>query len=205
MLSGERFDRAQEQYLAALRAKTPVKIMLEPPREAVEEAGRPALGPAGAPITMIEFSDFQCPYCLRVFPTLMKVLDTYGDRIRLVYRHYPLKNHPQARPAAEASQCAHEQGKFWPFHNLLFEKPGQLSDEQLKQAAVAVGIEPAAFNACVDSHKYAADVDADMQAGDQAGVSGTPAFFINGRLLSGAQPFEAFKAVIDEELARARP
>ena len=201
MLAGQHFDRARERYLDSLKTTTAVRILLEPPREDVVEAGRPARGPAGAPIEMIEFSDFQCPFCLRAFPTLMKVLDTYGDRIRFVYRHYPLKNHPQARPAAEAAQCANEQGKFWPFHNLLFGTPGHLADAELKTAAASVGVDPAAFNACVDSHKYSADVDADIAAGDDAGVSGTPAFYINGRVLSGAQPFEAFKALIDEELA----
>ena len=201
LLAGERFNAARERYLDTLRVKTPVTIMLEPPREKVVEAGRPARGPENAPIHMIEFSDFQCQFCLRAYPTLMKVLDTYGDRIRFVYRHYPLGNHPQARPAAEAAQCAHEQGKFWPYHNLLFGTPGQLTDAELKQAAATVGVDTAVFNACVDSHKYSADVDTDMAAGDEAGVSGTPAFFINGRVLSGAQPFEAFTQLIDEELA----
>jgi protein-disulfide isomerase len=201
LLAGERFDAARTRYLDTLRVKTPVKIMLEPPRETVAEAGRPARGPENAPIEMIEFSDFQCPFCLRAYPTLMKVLDTYGDKIRFVYRHYPLRNHPQARPAAEAAQCANEQGKFWPYHNRLFGTPGQLTDAELKQAAVSVGADPAVFNACVDSHKYSADVETDIAAGDEVGVSGTPAFFINGRVLSGALPFETFKQLIDEELA----
>ena len=201
VIAGERFDTVRAAYLTELKSKTPVKIMLEPVRENVEEAGRPARGPAKAPIEMIEFSDFQCPFCQRAFPTLMKVLDTYGDRIRFVYRHYPLQNHPQARPAAEAAQCAHEQGKFWAYHNLLFGTPGQLSDAELKAAGASAGADPTAFNACVDSRKYAADVEADIKAGNDAGVSGTPAFFINGRELSGAQPFEEFKKIIDEELA----
>lgn len=200
LLNEERVDAARGRYLDTLRMKTPVKVTLEVPRQTVAEAGRPARGSATAPIEMIEFSDFQCPFCQRAYPTLMKVLDTYGDRIRLVYRHYPLKNHPQARPAAEAAQCANEQGKFWPYHNLLFGTPSQLSDAELKQAAVTIGADAAAFNACVDSHKYSKDVDVDIAAGDDAGVSGTPAFFINGRALMGAQPFEAFKHLIDEEL-----
>jgi protein-disulfide isomerase len=204
LLAGAHFDKARDQYVDTLKMKTPVKISLEPPREKVAEAGRPARGPEHAPIEMIEFSDFQCPFCLRAYPTLMKVLDTYGDQIRFVYRHYPLKNHPRARPAAEAAQCANEQGKFWPFHNLLFGTPGHLEDADLKKSAVSLGMNPEQFNACVDSHKYAADVDADIAAGDEAGVSGTPAFYINGRVLSGAQPFEAFKAIIDEELANHR-
>jgi protein-disulfide isomerase len=204
LLAGEHLDKAHDRFVATLKMKTPVRILLDPPREHVAEAGRPARGPEHAPIEMIEFSDFQCPFCLRAYPTLMKVLDTYGDRIRFVYRHYPLKNHPRARPAAEAAQCANEQGKFWPYHNLLFGTPGHLEDAELKKSAASLGMNPEQFNACVDSHKYAADVDADIAAGDEAGVSGTPAFYINGRVLSGAQPFEAFTAIIDEELANKR-
>ncbi|MCC7417314.1 MAG: thioredoxin domain-containing protein [Acidobacteria bacterium] len=204
VIAGERFDAAREAYLETLRAKTPVTIRLEAPRVEMAEAGRPARGPENAPIRLIEFSDFQCPFCLRAFPTVMKVLDTYGDRIRFVYRHYPLQNHPEARPAAEAAQCAHAQGKFWPFHNRLFENPGHLSAADLKQAAADLGLDTAAFDACVAGRTYRDDVDADIAAADAAGISGTPAFFINGRILSGAQPFEAFKKVIDEELASKR-
>jgi protein-disulfide isomerase len=119
-----------------------------------------------------------------------------------VYRHYPLPNHPHAKPAAEASACANEQGKFWEFHDRLFENQTRLTDADLKQHASAVGLDAAQFNACFDSHKFAQEVEDDMEAGEAAGVNGTPAFFINGRALSGAQPFEAFKRVIDEELAR---
>ena len=128
------------------------------------------------------------------------MLSTYGDRIRFVYRHYPLANHPRARPAAEAAQCAHEQGKFWEYHDRLFGNQAALGDADLKQHAASLGLDVAQFNACYDSQKYKADVDTDIRAGDEAGVSGTPAFYINGRMLSGAQPFEVFKRVIDEEL-----
>ena len=197
----QRTAEARETYIDGLKAKATVKIMLEPPRQTVAEADSPALGPKGAPIEMIEFSDFQCPFCYRVRPTLEKVLSTYGDKIRFVYRNYPLPSHPNAHPAAEAAQCANEQGKFWPYHDKLFADPRKLSDADLKQAAVDLGLDAAKFDACVDSHKYKARVDADMQAGDAAGVNGTPAFFINGRQLSGAQPYEVFKQLIDEELA----
>jgi protein-disulfide isomerase len=149
---------------------------------------------------MIEFSDFQCPYCLRANPTVEQVLRTYGDRIHFVYRHYPLPGHPNARPAAEASACAAEQGKFWPYHDRLFANPGKLGDADLKQTAVELGLNAAQFNSCVDTHKFRAQVDADLKAGEEAGVNGTPAFFINGRSVSGAQPFDVFKKVIDEEL-----
>jgi protein-disulfide isomerase len=196
----ERTTAARQAYLDRLKTKTTVKLMLEPPRLAVKAADGPAQGPPNAPIEMIEFSDFQCPYCQRAHPTIKQVLETYGNRVRLVYRNYPLPNHPNARPAAEAAQCANEQGKFWPYHDRLFSNPGKLGEADLKQGAAELGMDAARFNACVDSHKYKDVVDADIKAANDAGVSGTPAFFINGRPLTGAQPFEAFKRIIDEEL-----
>ena len=199
-LMQERTNTVRQAYLGRLKTKTMVKMMLEPPRLTVKPADGPAQGPASAPIELIEFSDFQCPYCQRAHPTVKQVLDTYGSRIRLVYRNYPLPNHPNARPAAEAAQCANEQGKFWQYHDRLFANPGKLGDADLKQGAAELGLDAGRFNACVDSHKYKSVVDADIKDGNAAGVSGTPAFFINGRVLTGAQPFEAFKRIIDEEL-----
>jgi protein-disulfide isomerase len=130
------------------------------------------------------------------------VFATYGDRIHFVYREYPLPNHQYAKVAAEAGQCANEQGKFWPYHDRLFANQQRLTVPDLKQHAVEVGVDAPRFNACLDSHKYAAVVEADIKMGNDAGVNGTPAFFINGRLISGAQPFEVFKKIIDEELSR---
>ena len=197
----QRAQTARQLYVDTLRRKASVRIALEPPRQVVTKANRPSKGPVDAPIEMIEFSDFQCPFCLRAFPTVAQLLEIYGDRIHLVYRHYPLTNHPDARPAAEASQCAAEQGKFWEYHDALFGDPSRLSDQDLKQRAAQLGLDASKFNACVDTHKYKADVDTDIRAGDEVGVSGTPAFFINGRVLSGAMPLEDFKRLIDEELA----
>jgi protein-disulfide isomerase len=130
------------------------------------------------------------------------VFATYGDRIRLVYREYPLPNHQNAKGASEAGQCAHEQGKFWPYHDKLFANQQRLTVPDLKQHAVDLGLDAARFNACVDSHKYASVVEKDIAMGNDAGVNGTPAFYINGRMISGAQPFETFKKMIDEELSR---
>jgi protein-disulfide isomerase len=200
-LTQERMGVVRDQYLDTLRAKTQVRTMLEPPRQKVASANSPAKGSTSAPIEMIEFSDFQCPFCLRADPTVQQVLKTYGDRIRFVYRHYPLPNHPSARPAAEAAACANEQGKFWPYHDRLFGNPTKLSAADLKQHAAELGLNASQFNACVDSHKFKAEVDADIRDGERAGVNGTPAFFINGRVISGAQPFDVFKKIIDEELA----
>ncbi len=198
----ERMAVAREQYLDTLKAKTPVVISLEPPRLAVSAAKGATKGQPNAPIEMIEFSDFQCPFCQRAHATVEQVLATYGDRIRFVYRHYPVQGHAAAKPAAEASECAKEQGKFWPFHDRLFANTSKLSDADLKAHAAAVGVDTATFNACVDSHKYRSVVEADARDGDAVGVNGTPAFYINGRMISGAQPFEVFKKLIDDELQR---
>jgi protein-disulfide isomerase len=200
LLAQERMQTARDAFLDKLKAKTPVRLNLAPPRQAVQAGNSPAKGPAGAPVEIIEFADFQCPFCLAAAPTVKKVLETYGDRIRFVYRNFPLQSHPNARPAAEAAQCANEQGQFWAYHDRLFADPGKLADAELKKTAADLGLDAARFNKCVDDHKYQSVVDADAQAGSEAGVSGTPAFFVNGRLLSGAQPFDAFKRVIDEEL-----
>src|SRR5437762_6729190 len=201
-LTQERMQAVRSDYLDTLKRKTPVRVMLEPPRQAVSAANGPAKGSASAPIEMIEFSDFQCPFCLRADPTVQQVLNAYGDRIRFVYRHYPLPNHPNARPAAEAAACAGGQGKFWPYHDRLFAKPSELSAGDLKHAAAELGLDAAKVNASLDTHKEKPQVDADVHAGEEAGVDGTPAFFINGRMISGAQPFDVFKKVIDEELKR---
>jgi protein-disulfide isomerase len=192
----------RQQYLDGLRSKVAIRINLDPPRQVIAKvADRPSKGPETAPIELIEFSDFQCPFCESAFPTVNQVLNTYGDRIHFVYRHYPLVIHPRARPAAEAAQCAAEQGKFWPFHDRLFGDQSRLSDADFKQHAAQLGLDTKQFDTCVDSHKYQGEIDNDIRAGDEAGVSGTPAFYINGRMLSGAQPFAEFKRIIDEELA----
>jgi len=200
----ERTQSARDAFVDRLKAKTPVTIALEPPRHALAAASSPSKGPANAPVEIVEFSDFQCPYCLAANPTLNRVLETYGDRVRFVYRNYPLPNHPNARPAAEAAQCANSQGRFWPYHDRLFADPSKLSDADLKRTAAELGLDTARFNACVDSHQFKGVVDADVQAGQDAGITGTPAFFINGRELTGAQPFEQFQRIIDEELQHTK-
>ena len=204
LLIEQRMTEAHDAFINKLKEKEPVTISLEPPRQKVDIAGHPAKGPNDAPIEMIEFSDFQCPFCQRANPTVEQVLKTYGNRIHFVYRHFPLPNHPNARPAAEAAACAGEQGRFWQYHDELFANPTKLTSTDLKQHAVNLDLDANRFNACFDGRRFKNDVDKDIKEGTEAGVSGTPAFFINGRALEGAQPFEAFKRVIDEELARAR-
>ena len=202
LLIQERQIAARDKFIDGLKAKTPVTITFEPPREKVANAGRPAKGPANARVEVIEFSDFQCPYCERAYPVVQQVLSTYGDKIHFVYRNYPLASHPNAQPAAEAAACAAEQGKFWEYHNRLFEHQDKLSDTDLKDHAAALGLDSGKFTICLNTHKYQNDIGADISAANDVGVTGTPAFFVNGRPLDGAQPFEAFKQMIDEELKR---
>lgn len=202
LLIEQRMDAARTALVDSLKAKTTVTISLEPPRVEVNDGGRAPRGSAKAAVEVIEFSDFECPFCQRAHPTVEQVLETYGDKIKFVYRHYPLQNHPNARPAAEASACAEVQGKFWEYHDRLFANPTKLGAADLKAHAAALGLDTARFNTCLDNHQQKPGVDADMAAAEAVGVTGTPAFFINGRSIEGAQPFESFKRVIDEELAR---
>ncbi len=163
----------------------------------------PVEGDPNAPVTIIEFSDFQCPYCGRFFnQTLPQIREEYINtgKVKLVYRDYPLNFHQYAQKAAEAGECAHEQGMFWEMHDVLFEKQNEwenVGEDKFKEYASELGLDTTQFNDCLDSGKYKDEVQADFSEGSAAGVRGTPAFFINGQLLSGAQPFSAFQAVID--------
>ncbi len=180
-------------------------MLLDPPKVDVDTGGREARGGGeSAPVTIVAFSDYECPFCRRAEGTVAQVLETYGDKVRYVHRDYPLPFHSHAHDAAEAARCAGDQGKFWEYHDRLFET-AKLTLDDLKQHATELGLDRTKFDECLASGKYESAVDADLQAGSEVGVSGTPAFFINGRMLSGAQPFERFKEVIDAELARAKP
>jgi protein-disulfide isomerase len=192
---------AARAYVDELRKAASVEVLLDRPRTQVAATG-PSRGPDDAPITIIEFSDYQCPFCRRAEPTVKQVLDQYEGKVRFVFRHFPLDRiHPQARTASEAAACAAEQGKFWEYHAELFSGDGQLDRPVLDAAAEKTGLDGAAFKTCLDGRKTQALVEADVKAGEEAGVSGTPAFFINGIPLRGALPFEEFQKVIDEELA----
>jgi protein-disulfide isomerase len=189
-----------------LKKEYSYKSYLEPVRTEVATAGFPSKGPTDAPVTIVEFSDFECPYCGGLFPTLKQVEKEYGDRVRLVYRQFPLTNiHPYAQKAAEASLCANDQKHFWEFHDSMFGNQRELSIADLKQRAVDLKLDSGMFNQCLDSGKHAAAVQKDLQEGARAGVTGTPALFINGRLLSGNQPLAGIKEVIDDELQRKQP
>lgn len=167
----------------------------------------PALGDPNAPVTMVEFADFQCPFCGRMFSdTLPQIKEKYvkTGKVKFVYRDFPLSSiHPFAQKAAEAGECADDQGKFWQLHDIIYTRQQQLSHENLKKWAEEVGLNTAQFSQCLDSGKYADEVVKDLQDGQNAGVTGTPATFVNGRLVSGALPYAQFEVVIEEAL-RAR-
>ncbi|MBI3183584.1 MAG: thioredoxin domain-containing protein [Myxococcales bacterium] len=166
-------------------------------------ADSPVKGPKAAKVTIVEWSDFECPFCSRVVPTLKQIQEKYGNDVRFVFRHQPLPFHSSAKLAAEASMAAHEQGKFWPYHDKLFENQRALDRASLERYAQELGLDVGKFKAALDSGKFRAKVEADSSAGNAVGANGTPTFFVNGREFVGAQPFEAFRGVIDEELKKA--
>ncbi len=204
--SSLRLQRAADrraEFITALKRKAGVRILLEPPRFAVATGSAPSRGPVDAPVTIVEFSDFQCPFCRRAAETLKAILDHYGPQVRVVFRNLPLPMHPDAQRAAEAALCANEQGRFWEMHELLFQNQAQLQAAALPKYAVHVGLNEDKFAACVDSRRYGFQVRTDSDEATKYGISGTPTFFINGRFFSGALPYESFTQVIDEELDAA--
>ena len=191
----------RQALLDRLKKNEPVKILLEPKRVAVDSKGHPALGPKDAPVTIVEFTDFQCPFCKATEATITQLRDKYGDKIRLVHMDFPLPFHPHAMDAAKAARCANEQGKFWQYRDSLFANQGKLAPDDLKATAKTLGMNQAKFDACFASTKYDGQIKADQAAGEKVGVDGTPAFFIDGRPLTGAQPAPKFEELINDELA----
>jgi protein-disulfide isomerase len=199
-LSQQERQKQQQSFLRDLRQRYKVNIALQPPKVDVDIDDDPMLGDKDAPVTIVEFSDFQCPYCRRVQPALKRLMEEYEGKVRLVFRDFPLRSiHPQAQKAAEAAQCADDQDKFWPYHDKLFEQTA-LQIDDLKRYAKELGLDMAAFSQCLESDKHAAEVEKDLQDGRQVGVNSTPSFYINGQPLSGAAAYENFQELVDEAL-----
>ena len=199
-LEDQKAQEALKDYYDTLRAKYGVVDYLQPLRQRVAAIG-PSLGPADAPVTIIEFGDYECPFCRRLEPTLESVLKQYSHQVRFVFRNFPLTQiHPDAMHAAEAAVCAQQQGKFWPMHDAIYADTAPLSIATLRALAKQVGLDSQKFELCVRSPAPVKLINADIQAGDDLAVEGTPTLFINGRYINGAVPREQLVSVIQDEL-----
>jgi protein-disulfide isomerase len=206
-LRGERRAEAARKLEKRLWADHRVTVAFEPYRIKFTNTGAPTLGKDGAPVTLVEFSDFQCPYCRSVAPALKQVAAKFGDKLRIVYRQYPITSiHPFAFKAAEASLCAHEQGKFWELHDSMFQDQTKLAVSDLKQTARRLGMDGKKFDGCLDSGRYVEQVQNDLKDGQQIGVDGTPAMYINGAYVEGGSvPQSVIEGLIEKELSRVKP
>jgi protein-disulfide isomerase len=195
------------EYAWTLKTKYPVVDYLEEPASpfaVLETEGSPALGPQDAPVTVFEFSDYECPSCRQAHDVVREVKKHYGQQIRWVFKDYPLKRHEYARGAAEAARCAEDQGKFWAYQDLLYGSSADLTKDRLLRLAADLGLDMVLFKGCVEGGKHQASVERDLEQAKKAGLDRTPSFVINGRLITGSQPFDRFVQVIDEELKAPR-
>jgi len=190
----------QNQFLDKLKGKSNVTVMLKPPTVDVSVDDDPSKGSKNASVTIIEFTDYQCPFCGRARPTVKKIVEQYGDKIQYVLRDFPLEFHPYATKAAEAADCAGDQGKYWDYSDTLWANQGKLEITDLKKYAADLKLDTKKFDECLDKGKFAEEVKKDQADGAKVGVTGTPTFFVNGQMLTGALPIEEFQKVIDEQL-----
>jgi len=203
-LKMQKANERRTAYMQELQAKADVQILLDPPRIKVNVPGdAPVRGPAAAPVTLVEFSDYQCPFCKRAYDTIEQLVAAYPNDIRLIFMDYPLPMHNRAAAAAEAARCAGEQGKYWEYGQNLMKAAGDLSDDNLKQRATDLSLDASKFESCITSTKFEPGVQSDFSEGNRVGVSGTPTFFINGRMVVGAKALEDFKQIVDDEIRRA--
>lgn len=209
-LQQQKADARRTAFVDGLRSSAKVEMRLAAPppfRAEVDIAAAPVRGSVTAPVTIVEYSDFHCPFCRRVQPTLTALLEKYPGKVRLVYKHLPLDGlHPQARRVSEAAWCAGKQDKFWEFHDAVYADSGNdSSDGTLTRYATTAGLDTGAFTACLANPEAKAAIQVDVAQGEALGLNSTPGFFVNGREVRGAQPIEAFEALIDEELRGGRP
>ena len=205
-LRNERRAAAEAKLEQRIKEEKKVEIKYQPYRLQFNNAGAPTAGKNDAPVTLVEFSDFQCPYCKGVAPALKQVEEKFGDKVQVVYRQYPLVSiHQFAAKAAEASLCANEQGKFWALHDEMFADQTRLAVSDLKQTARRLGLDGKKFDACLDSGRYVEQVQNDQKEGQRYGVNGTPAIFIDGLPVDGgAVPYSVLEAAIQKELDRVK-
>ena len=193
----------QNELIAKLKSEQNVKIMLDVPRTDISVSDDlPSLGNKSAKVQIIEFSDYQCPFCKRTRPAVLKIIEEYGDKVNYVFMDFPLPIHPSAKLAHIAARCAGDQGKYYEYNRKIFDNQSKIGEKALKKYAKELNLSMDDFNKCLKDEKYAKLVEKHIEKGTQAGVNGTPAFFINGIMISGAQPYSAFKETIDAELER---
>jgi protein-disulfide isomerase len=206
-LGMERKKEAVEKWIAQQTKKTPVEVYIPKPRRPTFEVtvgNAPTFGPKTAKVTIIEFSDFQCPFCAKGADVLTELKKKYGNKIQVAFKNYPLPFHNHAEIAAVAGLCANEQSTnhFWKMHDEMFKNQDSLSADGLKKLARTIGLKMDAFEKCLTENRHIAQVRADMEEGKKINVKSTPTFFVNGQLIAGAQPLEVFSQIIDEELAK---
>lgn len=199
-LHRDKYQKLYGNLIDSLRKGVKVEMLIKAPKVEVAEGDSPAIGPKDAPVKIIEFTDYQCPFCGRARATVNQVLSEYKGKVRYALRDFPLSFHKDSVKAHESAHCADDQGKYWEMNKKLFENQREIKVEDLKKYAEGIKLNTKKFNECLDSGKYAEKVQKDQQYGEEIGVSGTPAFFINGRMISGARPFESFKSIIEDEL-----
>ncbi len=194
-----------QKLVASATKGNQVELYLARPKAApitFKTDGEASWGSADAPVTIVEYSDFQCYYCGQARARLAEIKKIYGKKVRIVYKHYPLPSHTEARPAAEASMCVNEQSsdKFWKFHDILFDNQKQWTKDDYKEYAKKVGADVKNFEECFDAKKYAPLIDASLAEGQRLGINSTPSFFVNSQLIKGAQPLAEFREIIDEAI-----
>lgn len=206
-LEMERKKEAVEKWLADQTKKNPVEVYIAKPRRPtfpIEVGNAPVTGGKDAKVTIVEFSDFQCPFCAKGADVLKEIKKKYGNKVKVVFKNFPLPFHNHAEAASNAGLCANEQGGdyFWKMHDAMFAAQDSLDNEGLKKTAKSIGLKMDAFEKCLAENKHLAQVKADIEEGRNVKVKSTPTFFINGQLINGAQGLEVFSEIIDEELAR---
>jgi protein-disulfide isomerase len=211
LMSGKSLGAAQGTTQPTAAAPSAVDPTAIPPAAAdptyadprpVDESRDHIWGNADAAVTLVEYSDFECPFCSRHYATMKQIKETYPNDVRIIFRHFPLSFHQEAQKAAEASECAADQGKFWEMYDKIFEAnlAGDMSVAKWKTIAADLGLDTTKFDSCLDSGEKASRIAEDLNEGSGAGVEGTPATFVNGQIVSGALPFDSFKQIIDQEI-----
>lgn len=202
-LKSQKIQESEDKLKEKLLKEAKIETFLKSPKMELSKGNEPKKGKEGAPIIIVEFTDFQCPYCSRAQSTLEKIFSDYPDKVQLIFKDLPLDFHKQAKDAHIASHCASEQGKFWEYHDILFKNQSQLFPDKLKEYAQQLQLDIEKFNKCFEERKYEKYVNDNVNQAQSLGITGTPTFFVNGRIVRGAQPYDAFKQIIDEELSFA--